>query len=148
MVKVFLTSAMGRESDLFPEHMALREVLDSFGVNDENSVYMVDGEVIREEDMEKPLHMFGKDSVVKITSLLKPGQDPEISPDDTLKEIPEERTADVRVSFPDSEQAGSQEFSQISLEKDKYREAFRALSELRDTLDAVLKELKQAELPF
>ena len=148
MVKVFLTSAAGWKSDLFPEQMTLREVLDHFDIRDAGAVNTADGEEILDEDLDKPLHRFGKDSVVRITSLPKPAEGPVSFMTGMPQGAPEGLPVEAGVHFTDAEPADSQKFGQVSLEEDKYREALRALSELRDALDAVRDKLKQAELPF
>ena len=84
----------------------------------------------------KPLHMFGRDSVVAINCLPQA----EDCPEDTLPKVCVSVSA-AAVSEPPGNW-------QISLERAKYKEACQALEELRDKLDSVLQKLKDAEVPF
>lgn len=148
MVKVYLESAAGTSMDLFPEWMALREVLDHFEINIADAVNTVDGAEIREEDMEKPLHMFGEDSVVRIVSVLKQREEPVSLSGSFLREITEGQPVKIRISVQKAGPISPQESDPVSMMGDKYREAYKTLAELRDSLDSVLAKLKEAELPF
>ena len=68
MVKVVMTSAAGCKSDLFSEHALLREVFEQFH---EDCAGVVNGDLLQQEDFDKPLLLFGREAEVWITSVPK-----------------------------------------------------------------------------
>ena len=146
MMKVILTETGEQKTDLFPEQSLIREVLEKFCVS--GIGVCIDGRMLREEDLDKRLNEFGKDSVVRIVSFLKSGEDPEDLPKNSMKEIPESCSEEADALSLEDGSFTPGGFVQIHLEEDKYREAYHSLVLLRDALDTALEKLKQAELPF
>ena len=146
MMKVILTGTGEQKTDLFPEQSLIREVLEKFCAS--GAGVCVDGRMLREEELDKCLHGFGKDSVVRIVSFLKTDEDPEDLPKNSMKEIPESCSEEDDALASEDGSFTPEEFEQILLEGDKYREAYHSLVLLRDALDTALEKLKQAELPF
>ncbi len=67
MIKVVMTSTDGRKTELFSEKASLREVYDQFHMD---YVGMVNGEILQQGDLGKPLREFELDSVVELTSVV------------------------------------------------------------------------------
>ena len=51
MVKVILETASGRQADLFPESIPVREVLDELHADCESTAYAINGVRLDEEDL-------------------------------------------------------------------------------------------------
>ena len=77
MVKVVLTSSLGRKTDLFSEHTLLREVFEQFH---EGCAGTVNGKLLQQEELDKPLLLFGKESEVWIVSTPKADESSEGTP--------------------------------------------------------------------
>ena len=67
MIKVIVSTSAGSVTDLFPEHTALRDVLESVESHYADTDSMVYGKCIKPEDMDKSLRDFARDSIVRLT---------------------------------------------------------------------------------
>ena len=118
MVKVVMISTAGRKIDLFSEHALLREVFEQFH---EDCTGTVNGELIQQEDLEKPLLLFGKDAEVRIAS------------------FPKTDESSVEVPVGGSIQYGCREYKALTAlrkAKDALDEAIKAIEALGTPLDA------------
>lgn len=123
MVKVVMTSLLGRKTDLFSEHALLREVFEQFH---EDCAGTVNGELLQQKDLDKPLLLFEKDAEIRITSIPKT--------DEPLEEMPEGNTI----------QYGCREFEALTA----LRKAREALDEAIRAIEALGTPLADDESPF
>ena len=77
MVKAVMISSSGRKTDLFSEHALLRDVFEQFH---EDCAGTVNGELLQQEDLDKPLLLFGKESEMWIVSTSKAVEPSEEAP--------------------------------------------------------------------
>lgn len=115
MVKVILETAAGRQVDIFPEHIPVREALDELHADCESGAYAVNGVRLDKEDLEKDLVHFCKEDEVRIYSVPKTAQKFVDEPED----IPE------RAGF-------------VTLGE---MEAYAALARIKEVVDQVMSEL-------
>ena len=121
MVKVVLETETGRRTELMPECLRMRDVLDRFHA-DAQRVHIVNGACLREEDMARYLREFSEDDEVRI----------------------------VPVPAPEADSAeGSWETGTILVD-DSNREILSAMHKIQEALNEAYKALiKQSEeLPF
>ena len=115
MVKVILETASGRQADLFPESIPVREVLDELHADCESTAYAINGVRLDEEDLEENLVHFCKEDEVRICAVPK--------------------TAPKFVDRPEDvpERAGFVTPSEM--------EAYAALARIKEVVDQVMREL-------
>ena len=68
MYKVMITSPEGSHTDLLPETLSVREVLEKLVPDYAGHENLLDDTPLREEDLDKPLFFFGKDNAVQLSS--------------------------------------------------------------------------------
>ena len=66
MVKVFLTSAEGKKTDLLPENMPIQKVLEAFGLCADTGRISVEGKQVEGGEMDKCLREFVENDMVHI----------------------------------------------------------------------------------
>lgn len=66
MVKVILTSAEGKKTDLLPENMSIRKVLETFGLCADAGRISIEGKHVEGEEMDKCLREFVANDMVHI----------------------------------------------------------------------------------
>ena len=71
MVKVTIMTTAGQETELLPERLSLREVFSQFHADPEGAINSVNGSILQDEDWDKTLAEFSRDSEVRIVSVQK-----------------------------------------------------------------------------
>ncbi len=71
MIKVIITTIEGRKTDLFPEHLSVRNAFEELDVDYTISINAINGSYLHEEDMDKALHTYERDSVVHLSSIVR-----------------------------------------------------------------------------
>jgi len=71
MIKVYVTTAAGRKSDLFDEGTTIREIFDAFDVDYSVATNCIDGTRIDPAGMDKTLREWGVDKECRLSSIVK-----------------------------------------------------------------------------
>ncbi len=87
MVRVVLETPAGRQVDILPEHISVREALDELHADCESTVYATNGVRLDEEDLEKDLVHFSKGDEVRIFPVPKTAPKFVDDPEDTPERI-------------------------------------------------------------
>ena len=98
MIKVIVGDAKSHKTDLFPETTTIREVLEDFELDSSGGVMISKCGFLREEDLDKPLKNYARDSAVLMSVVPRVSDEAPIKDDTPFDDDPpwdEEPDADI-----------------------------------------------------